>query len=286
MNKRVSICIPTYNGALFIEKTIRSVLDSTYSNVEIIISDDGSNDNTVKIIEEIDDKRVCLLKNNQHMGVPKNWNASIKNANGEFIGLLNQDDLIGPFWISFAVQILQNHSHIGWVSTAFNIIDKDNKIIDHKSIFPETKEYSLNEVFLNIVRLDGFAPTFIARRKILEEIDYYDEKAGPGADNDLFLRLASKFPLYYSNKPHASWRSHRNSLTNKWTPSQQAKEGFSMLNKIFSDEQLSMELKQYEKSSIENFQLKINSLAEHFKQKGDMEKYNSLEDFLLIDKKK
>ena len=268
---RISICIPTYNAARYIKKTIKSILDSTYSNIEIIVSDDVSDDNTINILKELNDKRIHLIKNDSRLGVPKNWNRALKEATGEFIGLLNHDDIYCPFWLTFAAYTLKKYPHIGWMATAFYIINEKDEVINFVAKFPETREYSLAETFSYIAKLNGLGPGFIARRTVFEEIGYYDEDAGPGADNDLFLRISSKFPLYYSNYPHASWRWHKDNLTKRWEPINQAVEGLRILEKIFNNEELPIELMKYKKSCFANYYRKISNHAEALLRKGEIE---------------
>jgi len=267
----VSICIPSYNASRYIGETIKSVLDSTYSNLEIIVNDDASTDNIREIVETISDGRVRVFQNESNVGVPKNWNRAWEKASGEFIGLLNHDDLYGPFWLTFAAHVLEKHPHIGWVATAFRIINDKGETIRVVSRFPETREYSRSETFLCIAKLDGLAPAYIARREILEQVGYYDEEAGPGADNDLFLRLASRYPLYYSNYPHTAWRSHAYNLTHRWGPVEQATEGLKILNKIFDDGTLPEELREYRRSCyIYNYH-KVLANARRLLTRGDFE---------------
>ncbi|MBW2038910.1 MAG: glycosyltransferase [Deltaproteobacteria bacterium] len=267
----VSVCIPSYNASRYIGETIRSVLDSTYSNLEIIINDDVSTDKTREIVESFSNRRVCFFQNESNLGVPKNWNRVLEKASGEFVGLLNHDDLYGPFWLTFAVHVLEKHPHVGWVATAFRIIDDKDQTLDVVSRLAETGEYSRNEAFLCVAKLDGLGPGYIARREILEEVGYYDEVAGPSADNDLFLRLASRYPLYYSNYPHAAWRLHADNLTHRWGPIEQTTEGLRMLNKIFSNDALPEELRKHKKSCYIYYYHKVLVGIRELLKKGDLE---------------
>jgi len=278
----VSICIPAFNCAQYIERTIRSVLNSTYSKLELIISDDGSTDGTIDIVKGIKDKRIRVIENSYHLGVPNNWNRTLRYASGEFIGLLNHDDIYGQFWLTFAVNVLKKHPNIGWVATAFYIINENDEAISFVSRFPETRQYSIKEAFLCVAKLNGLGPGYIVRRQVLENIGCYDKDAGPSADNDLFLRISSKYPLYYSNKPHTCWRKHKNNLTHKWRPVDQAVYGFKKLNKIFSYSNLPLELKKYKDYCLKNFYSKVKVHAEELKKKGDIESYHRLNQILRL----
>ncbi len=273
----VSVCIPTYNAALWIEETIQSVLDSTYTNLEIIVNDDASTDSTAKIVQSFDDPRLHLYRNGHNLGVPANWNRALEKASGAFIGLLNHDDLYGPFWIGYAVHILSKNSRIGWIATAARFIDGEGQTLGGESHFSQTGERSLREVFLCIARLNGFAPAYIARREVLETVGVYDTEAGPSADNDLYLRLAARARLWYSSNPHhAARRLHSQNLTHRWGLVAQTAEGLRMLNKAFTDDALPQELRSEEKNCTRYFYQKVLARAQELLEKGDLETVHQL----------
>jgi glycosyltransferase involved in cell wall biosynthesis len=245
LNPLASVCIPTYNASRFIKETIKSVLDSSYSNLELIVNDDCSEDNTEKLVDEFDDKRIKFFRNRTNLGPGRNWNRALEKSSGEFIGLLNHDDLYGPFWLNFAVHVLRKHPYVGWVATAFRVIDAEGSSLGVVSRFPESREYSIRETFLFAGRLEGLGPAFLARREILEELEFYDEDAGAAADTDLVLRLAPKYPMYYSSYPHAAWRSHTENLTKTRRPYDQIAVRMMMLNKLFKGNSLPKALQQF-----------------------------------------
>jgi glycosyltransferase involved in cell wall biosynthesis len=92
----VSVCIPVYNGAKHLEVCLDSAIGQTYTNLEILLVDDGSTDDSVSIIDQfaLKDKRIRLIRNEQNAGMTGNWIKSIEQAKGEWIKLLFQDDLM------------------------------------------------------------------------------------------------------------------------------------------------------------------------------------------------
>ena len=98
---RISVAMATYNGEKYIKEQLDSILRQLSSNDEIIISDDGSTDNTVKIINSYKDKRIKLI-NGPKLGVKKNFENAIKNCNGKYIFLSDQDDI----WLDNKVSII------------------------------------------------------------------------------------------------------------------------------------------------------------------------------------
>jgi glycosyltransferase involved in cell wall biosynthesis len=272
----VSVCIPSYNASRHIHETIRSVLDSTYTHFEIIVSDDASTDNTAEVVEAIGDSRIRLFRHEQNIGVPRNWNRAVKQAQGEWVCLLNHDDLYGPFWFSFATHILRKYPHIGWVATCYRIIDAQDRTIAVQSTFAETRQYDPVEAFPVVARLDGLGPGPVVRRDILEAVGYYHDDAGPGADNDLFLRLAALYPLYYSHIPHAAWRWHKTNLTHQWSTFQQVQEGLEALRRVFSSDCFPASLRPLIKPSYIYFYRKIFLDIDRLLQSGDLDSIQEL----------
>ncbi|PNQ73661.1 hypothetical protein C1T31_04805 [Hanstruepera neustonica] len=94
----VSICIPTYNGSSYIEETLLSALNQTYKNIEIIITDDKSSDNTVELCKNFasKDNRIKVFENDSNLGLIGNWTESVEKASSNWIKFLFQDDLLQP----------------------------------------------------------------------------------------------------------------------------------------------------------------------------------------------
>lgn len=92
----VSVCIPTFNGSLFLRETISSVLNQTYKNIQIVISDHSSSDTTLAIVQSFNDERIELHTLDQKGQAADNWNHSCSKARGKYIQLLCQDDVLYP----------------------------------------------------------------------------------------------------------------------------------------------------------------------------------------------
>lgn len=91
---RFSICIPTYNGAPWIEETLRSIVSQSFQNYEIIISDDASTDNTIEIIRSLHDSSIRIFKNEKNLGCGKNLEVLRTIADGDILYLMGQDDIL------------------------------------------------------------------------------------------------------------------------------------------------------------------------------------------------
>ena len=92
----VSVLMPAYNSELYIAQAIDSILDQTHSNLELLIFDDGSSDDTRKVIESYSDLRVIKVLSDQNYGVVRARNELIDRANGKYIALMDADDIAEP----------------------------------------------------------------------------------------------------------------------------------------------------------------------------------------------
>lgn len=115
MKKQVSVIIPVYNVEKFILKTVESVIDQDYKDIEIILVDDGSSDNSARIIDELakrDNRIICIHKENG--GVSSARNAGLKIATGEYVTFIDGDDWVEPNYVSYLLNIVEkNKCEIG-----------------------------------------------------------------------------------------------------------------------------------------------------------------------------
>jgi glycosyltransferase involved in cell wall biosynthesis len=109
MSKLISVCIPTFNGALFIQEQLLSILRQIDNNSEIIISDDNSTDETIEKIMALDDPRIKITRNENQPGPVYNMENALKLAKGELIFLSDQDDIWFPDKISVMTPFLENY---------------------------------------------------------------------------------------------------------------------------------------------------------------------------------
>ena len=136
----VSICIPVFNGEKTIAKTIDSILNQTYKNVEIFVVDNCSSDSTVKIVQEFRDSRIHLVLNDIHLPCGEyNWNRCFSYANGEFLAIFHADDIYLPDMISRQIETFMKYPSVGAVFTQGNIINEKDEIIGEFRLPPEIK---------------------------------------------------------------------------------------------------------------------------------------------------
>ena len=122
----ITIFIPTYNGRKWISQTIESVLNQTYQDFILIVSDDVSTDDTLDIVKKFNDKRISIRRNDKNLNIHHS-STLIHNCNTKYFKMLMQDDILMPECIKKQIDILEKNSQVGLTSSPFCIIFGDKK---------------------------------------------------------------------------------------------------------------------------------------------------------------
>lgn len=125
MNELVSVIMPSYNTAKFIEETINSVLNQTYQNFEIIIVDDCSTDNTDEVVAQIRDERIKYIKNEKNSGAALSRNRALREAKGKWIAFLDSDDVWLPEKLEKQIAFMKENGY-KFSYTAYEEIDENS----------------------------------------------------------------------------------------------------------------------------------------------------------------
>lgn len=137
----VSIIVPVYNAENFLEDTINSVLNQTYSNWELILVNDASKDNSKKIIEKYLNDKIKLIDMKQNGGVSKARNKGVDSAKGDYIAFLDADDLWEKEKLEKQIEIIEKDSNIGLIFTGTRYIDENSNNYNYVLEVPETISY-------------------------------------------------------------------------------------------------------------------------------------------------
>ncbi len=190
----VSVIIPTFNRGYLITKAIESVLKQTYTNLELIVVDDSSTDNTPWIVKNYPLKYV---KFSQNRGVSLARNRGILKAKGEFLTFLDSDDLFLPQKIARQIQFLEKNPFFKLVQTE-EIWFKGEKRLNPKNYHKKAEGYFLDRAIkLCVVSMS----TLLVKKEVFKEVGLFDETFPVCEDYEFFLRVALKFPIGLIKEP-------------------------------------------------------------------------------------
>jgi glycosyltransferase involved in cell wall biosynthesis len=233
----VSVIIPTHNYGHFIKGAIKSVLSQSFSDLELIVVDDGSTDGTKNFISAFKDSRILYI-NQKNRGLASARNNGIKIASGEYVGFLDADDLWMPEKLELQLSIFKKKENVGLVYTGYEVVDDSGTYIAKRKAHKIEGDLISQLILGNIV--SGSATTSLIRGKCFKTVGLFDETLRSCEDWDMWLRIARVWNFECINQPLAKIRLHSDNMTND--PRRIEKGLFSVIEKFYSDENLSSEL--------------------------------------------
>jgi glycosyltransferase involved in cell wall biosynthesis len=234
-NYLVTVITPTYNRAGYLDETIRSILNQDYPNLEYIVLDDGSKDNTIEILKKYGDR--IIWDTHPNMGETMTVNKGLYMAHGDIIGIVNSDDPLLPEAISKAVTVLEKNPDALFVYPDWNEIGPDSELIKPVCL----PDYDLFNM------LTGFnvaiGPGTFFRRWAIEKLGVRDVQFKYAGDLDFWFRLALYGKFLHIPEILATHRVHPNAASVTDQGKRMSDEVVKMMHKIFSYPNFPPELK-------------------------------------------
>jgi glycosyltransferase involved in cell wall biosynthesis len=268
----VTIGVASYNNGKYIKETLNSILDQSYQNIEIVINEDCSKDNSLEVIRDwlINDNtntNVKLLINEKNKGLCNSLNNIIKNSNGEFISLIASDDKYLPDFVKNRVEYLKKtEQNIGMCYSKTYLINEKSE----RTGIEEREKWLNGDVFEDFCALNNsfLKPlTSMVKRDVYDTIGLYDENL-LYEDLDFMFRLTQKYYVDFIDSIDTEYRVLEGSLGAQLNTTERGLESNSMIirkNFGFSkiaDKNLAIRLR---KVAVNKRKMKINSWKDDFK---------------------
>jgi glycosyltransferase involved in cell wall biosynthesis len=208
----VTVALPIYNGANHLPVALASILNQQNIELEVVVSDDGSSDNSLHVVERIRDSRVRLLSNTANAGIFGNLNRCVESARGDLIQVFSQDDVMQPGYLASQVACLARYPDAGLVYGKPDYIDASGHHIEAagEDTTPELIEWPL---YLWIASHYGALPPSISSimfpRRTIEMVGCFDPSFRVAGDVEFYNRVATRFPIIFNREMLHSVRSHR-----------------------------------------------------------------------------
>ena len=195
---KVSVCIPTYNRANYLQYAIASVEQQTYNDWELIICDDGSTDNTVEVIKAKNDARIRYIRHPRNIGRSRNMRSGFDAAVGDYFIKFDDDDALAPEFLAKTVAVLDTHPQVDFVCSDHWVINARGER-DEAATKANSAKWGKDRLQAAIIP-NLIEETFIKqslqvgstlfRRSCLKQVDYMRPQADGCEDFDLLVRLA------------------------------------------------------------------------------------------------
>lgn len=202
----VSVVIASYNRASLIKRALISALSQTYNNLEIIVVDDGSTDNTSQVTCSFGDERIKLFRHEKNKGLAASRNTGIKNSSGGFITFLDDDDEWLPEKIQRQLDIFKEPDIVVGLVFTNGYSEAEGRMFIAKQGDSGIIYDPVKNKFFPLRILITPPSSWMLPMKIIKEIGYFDETMyNNWDDGDYFVRVASKYPIYFLNKNLVAW---------------------------------------------------------------------------------
>ncbi len=196
---KVTIGIPFYNAERFLHLAIKSVLNQRFTDFELILSNDGSTDNSLKTALSFNDPRIKIITDGQNRGIAYRLNEQISMANGEYFARMDADDIMHPERIQIQYEHLRNDPMMDVVGSSAAIIDDNNKIIGYRN---STIHNDIEQVFRHVCFIH---PTITGKTEWFKKYGYIESLKGV-EDYDLWIRSFMQSSFYAIDKPLLFYR--------------------------------------------------------------------------------
>ena len=207
---KVSIVLPTYNGSKYIRRSIESCLSQTFSNLELLIVDDGSREDIEKIVHEYSDPRLRYFRHVKNKGIAEALNTGFSNSVGDYLTWTSDDNYYADNAIEEMVRFLQTYPQVDFMYAENYIVDEGNTTWSGGTVRRNEPAESL--------AIDNFVGAcFLYTRKVYQTIGRYNPKTFLAEDYDYWVRVSKQFRMQRLFRCLYYYRFHKNSLTSQFS---------------------------------------------------------------------
>ncbi|MFM7016782.1 MAG: glycosyltransferase family 2 protein [Bacteroidota bacterium] len=217
MNSLVSVVIPAYNASGFIVKTMQSILNQSYSDIELIIVNDGSTDNTLNAIQSINDSRIRIFSRDNH-GVSLSRNFGLQHALGKYIVFFDADDIMLPDFIQLRVRFLEKNPFFSFATSWVQKINEEDRLIG--ALLKSACNDMQNEILLYHSDVITCPSSYLFNKEDLITSNLLFDSALSSAADRYFLLQADKYLKgHFLRMEEAAlyYRIRNESMSNKLT---------------------------------------------------------------------
>ncbi|NMA75367.1 MAG: glycosyltransferase [Bacteroidales bacterium] len=209
-NPLVSVIIPCFNSEKWIIETLDSVRNQSYSNIEIIIVDDGSTDNTRYLVNEYGKDIIYLYQENKGPSAARNL--GIKNAQGKYVAFLDSDDLWESHKLLEQISFLEKNSDVALVFSNVKVIDEGgNYLYTHYNQVPTEKRELITAFFMGKIGMN--TPTIVVRKEAVDSVGGFDESLPMREDHFFLMSMADRYSIKHFKEPLVRRRINEGSMS-------------------------------------------------------------------------
>ena len=202
---RLTVLMPTYNVAPWVEEAIQSVLNQTYRDFELLVVDDASTDDTLDLVRAIDDPRIRIASFPNNVGLSENLNRGLDIIDTELVARMDGDDIAEPDWLETGIRVLDSHPEVGVCSFGFQFFGTKTSLVR----FPERHEDSKAQMLFGCTVI---VPVF--RRAVMVDNHLrYSTEAFPAEDYMMWASVYRVTQVYNVQRTLFHYRTHASQIS-------------------------------------------------------------------------
>ena len=214
---KVTVLMPVYNGEKYLREAVDSILNQTYTNFDFLIINDGSTDNTLKILQSYNDNRIKIIDNKENLGLIQTLNKGLRLASGEFIARMDADDISLPVRLEKQINYLIKQNEVGVLGSQADIINDLGEKIDFYMV-----PNSHNMIAWMLLFGRSFIhPSVMFRRSAIEEAEGYNASSLYMEDYELWISLVKKTRFANLSETLIKYRTSKDSISRRMVDQQQ-----------------------------------------------------------------
>jgi glycosyltransferase involved in cell wall biosynthesis len=199
---------------------IESALNQTYKNLEIIVIDNASTDNTKEIVKKYLKKGVKYYRNDENIGMMNNWNKCIELSHGKFLMILGDDDILYPTFTEEAIKIFDKHPSIGFTFAHINKMNEKGKFLTRwgYEFTPSGLIHGIDYLFYTAKYSCCLtnSSSVLMNKKVFKMVGQFEAPLSQNTfDFNMWIKIANKFDVYFINKTLSDYRIHKNQVSEK-----------------------------------------------------------------------
>lgn len=231
MGPRVTVCIPTYNRSEYLTQCLSCLLAQTFTDFELIISDNCSTDGTSEVVRRFADPRIRYYRNTHNIGVFPNMNRCLELATGDYVSILHDDDVYAPRFLERESEMLDRHPAVGLVHCAAYEINAQGARQRLVRAYPKDCVQDGKKEFIRYLSGHNICcSTVMVRRSLYARVDPFDSTY-LCADWLMWLQLALLGDVAYISEPLAGMRVHEAALSSGIEPSRWCRDFLAILDR-------------------------------------------------------
>lgn len=235
--KLVSVCVPVYNGAQTIKETLDAVFNQSYLNMEVIVVDNCSTDDTMKILQSYADQRLSIYQNETNLGMVGNWNKCLDYVTGEYIQFVCADDILREDCVEKKVDLIESDDSLSMVFGASQIINETGKLLMERHEFKSdciVEGKKLAKKAYRLKNLYGEPTNVLFKSKYIPVVGKFAINTCYTTDLDMWIRISCQGKVGYIDEPLIKYRISTMNETSKISYKKLLEDNKEMIRNIYS----------------------------------------------------